>query len=560
MSRKIISLFFVFMVFVCSFRFIVNVQADGEAWLTGWDYRQSHTLNQLSGAVSNYQVCIYVNYGSGSSSGDTVYVDGNCETDFDDIRFTDNDGDTLLDYWLEEKTDSSVAKFWVEVADNLNSGNVVIYVYYGNSGASSVSDGDDTFLFFDDFLGSSLDTDKWDELVSGYTVEDGYLKLIGGGNRDEIRTDTFFNTDTIGVALHSNFKAVGSFGAYIHFCDMVIADKTDEFYMVTYSSWSYVYVLCYNEGTYTRNLNTSPDNDLDDDFYDYIVELDEASNRITYFQEDDELDQFTTNIPDEDMAIYYQASSVSGADGWVDFVFLRNFQYGDVTHGSWGSEEEAEVIDNEPSYADVGNDGVTQVGETRNVYCNWTDDFDLETCYFSTNNTGSWSNSSLSVNGLQSWANTSFTINYTVGLTVQYKWYCSDNASQWTITSVYSFETTAMYLVYYLNNSTMGQYSYDGNVVVNGTSVGYNYSQTVVLLASPYTGFALDEFSWSGGSSSTNPYNFVTAGNNTIWCMFEILSAGGSTFQSNTGMGFYLGLTLLFIVVLGVVFMFLLRR
>ena len=35
-----------------------------------------------------------------------VYVGGNCQTDFDDIRFTNSDGTTKLDYWIEEITNN----------------------------------------------------------------------------------------------------------------------------------------------------------------------------------------------------------------------------------------------------------------------------------------------------------------------------------------------------------------------------------------------------------------------------------------------------------------------
>lgn len=76
-----------------------------------------------------------------------VYIDYDCfscnthsQTDFDDIRFTKGDGQTLLDYWLEQKTDSDYAIFWVEIPDSLESNPANIYVYYGNSSATSVSD------------------------------------------------------------------------------------------------------------------------------------------------------------------------------------------------------------------------------------------------------------------------------------------------------------------------------------------------------------------------------------------------------------------------------------
>ena len=37
------------------------------------------------------------------------------QPDFDDLRFTDNDGVTLLNYWIESKIDGVSATVWVKV-------------------------------------------------------------------------------------------------------------------------------------------------------------------------------------------------------------------------------------------------------------------------------------------------------------------------------------------------------------------------------------------------------------------------------------------------------------
>jgi len=66
-------------------------------------------------------------------------------TDFpNDIRFTDDDGETELDHWCEDLT-ADPAKFWIEVADDLDS-NQDIYIYFGKSRASTASNGANTFI------------------------------------------------------------------------------------------------------------------------------------------------------------------------------------------------------------------------------------------------------------------------------------------------------------------------------------------------------------------------------------------------------------------------------
>ncbi len=134
---------------------------NAETWLSGWTYRKSHVVMGSVGAGTNYQIQINVHYNSGIDNGRDVYCDLKCQSDFDDIRFTDDDGVSLLDYWREEYTDSDNATFWVEIQDNLDT-DITLYIYYGNSGVSTSSNGAATFVFFDDFEDGSIDLAKWD--------------------------------------------------------------------------------------------------------------------------------------------------------------------------------------------------------------------------------------------------------------------------------------------------------------------------------------------------------------------------------------------------------------
>ncbi len=83
--------------------------------------------------------------------GATVYLNQRSRTDFGDLRFTSSDGMTSLDYWMERSLDGSDATFWVEISDDLSSTDRTIYIYYGESDATDVSNGTATFLYFDDF-------------------------------------------------------------------------------------------------------------------------------------------------------------------------------------------------------------------------------------------------------------------------------------------------------------------------------------------------------------------------------------------------------------------------
>jgi len=181
-------------------------------WLSPWLLRKTHAINPASGAGTNYQIGIKVYRTSGTDGTESVYgntmgkvfVGTNCRVDFGDIRFTDNDGTTLLDYWIWEKEDNNYAIFWIEVKDDLSS-NQTIYVYYDNNSATSMSNGEDTFIFYD----SCDNFDKWTKYTSGagnVTIVDGTFRFYspkGSVNKEMIKTALL---GTASLALHYKLK------------------------------------------------------------------------------------------------------------------------------------------------------------------------------------------------------------------------------------------------------------------------------------------------------------------------------------------------------------------
>ena len=101
--------------------------------LDDWTYKRSHVLTGDS--LTYYQVKVLVNYGSGESSEDTVYLNGRCKPDFGDIRFTDNDNNEIP-YWIESVS-GTLATIWVKVPSITSDS--YIYIYYGNESAATTS-------------------------------------------------------------------------------------------------------------------------------------------------------------------------------------------------------------------------------------------------------------------------------------------------------------------------------------------------------------------------------------------------------------------------------------
>ena len=186
---------------------LVFTQSVFAAFPDGWQFRKSHVINSAAGAGTGYQVRITVNYGAGVDSGENVYLNGNCQTDFDDIRFVSSDGTTELDYWLEtgSLTPSGSAVFWVKLIEDLGTANRTIYVYYGNldPAEDTTSDGDNAFIFFDDFVGTLAKWTVEKELSPGVITLNAASSYVrcGGGQT----SGTYGHTSLGSAPVYDNF-------------------------------------------------------------------------------------------------------------------------------------------------------------------------------------------------------------------------------------------------------------------------------------------------------------------------------------------------------------------
>jgi len=123
------------------------------AWLNGWQYRKKITISGSSGAGTNYQVLLKVGESSGAS-GYNFHINGHSANfpsggnQSGDLRFTSDDGSTLLNFWVESVSGTSpnrVALVWVKVAADLGT-DKYIYCYYGNPNATNASSVENTFI------------------------------------------------------------------------------------------------------------------------------------------------------------------------------------------------------------------------------------------------------------------------------------------------------------------------------------------------------------------------------------------------------------------------------
>jgi hypothetical protein len=302
-------------------------------WLSGWSYRKSHVVNPASGAGTNYQIKIKAHYGSGTDSGEDVYLNSHCRSDFGDVRFTDDDGTTLLDYWMESKVDSDYAIFWVKVADDLSSNSATIYVYYGKSDATTTSNGANTFIFFDDFSG---DLNKWTKIEGNNpTIEDGQMKMTqSGATWGAVRSNDLLVCSSrlkykLKKSVTNQPARSGRTNAYSTSTHLPYGD--DAIMIEMWSDDKYYTETC-NEATKTEKTGGT----YDTNYHTYEI-LTVAGSSGKHYKDDVLItSEHTTNVPDGTMYIFFQVYS---GTIYVDDVRLGKYVSPEPSHGSWGSEE-----------------------------------------------------------------------------------------------------------------------------------------------------------------------------------------------------------------------------
>jgi len=183
-------------------------------WLVGYSYRKRIPITGQAGAGTDYQVELEVRSGPGADGPGVVYLNNHCSDFPCDIRFTDDDGMTELDHWLEPGT-GSPRTFWIEIADDLGS-NQAFYIYYGSVGIASASDGNAAFDFFDDFNLKTAGAWSWfsdprairyvgthDKTYWGWVATNGDIKISSYDHKTK-EVAVFTLKAALGVDDHEN--------------------------------------------------------------------------------------------------------------------------------------------------------------------------------------------------------------------------------------------------------------------------------------------------------------------------------------------------------------------
>jgi len=194
----------------------------------GFKYRKPITINntQNTNTLTDYQVLVTLDTASLISA-------GKMRSDCGDIRFTDSDGVTNLNYWLESGCNTTSTKIWVKVPLIPANSTKTIYVYYGNPSATSLSSVVNTFIREIDGAQPLKGSWHFDE-GSGTTAYDD----SGNGNNGTIYGATWVS-GKFGQAL--SFDGVDD---YVEIPNSASLNPTNE---ITVEAW--FYPVSYTSGT-----------------------------------------------------------------------------------------------------------------------------------------------------------------------------------------------------------------------------------------------------------------------------------------------------------------------
>ncbi|MDY6778021.1 MAG: DUF2341 domain-containing protein, partial [Candidatus Nanohaloarchaea archaeon] len=350
--------------------------SSGAAWWDqSWEYRKPIDVTEQSGRdLTDYQVKVVVDTSSSKF-----------QSDCGDIRFVDSDDSTTLEYWIKEGCGTSTTTIWVKVPTLAASSTETIYMYYGNSGASSVSNAESTFMLYDDFEGG-LEA-GWKKSTSGggsITVSNGIVdihaqdsdenaKLIHGSATCENCAIDMVAKATFGDAYYANrfgFKKSLSSGSTVHAEHSEDWGSDDCNEVGNDNALVKTQYLSVNDGDSTINRC---EGDWDPTTYQKWTFRYQSGTEADVLLDGSQVISYSTDIPTKQLAPWFSAGTWGGSgegdsEIWVKWIRMR--KYAEPTPSiSVGSEQ----THPDPPTSPDPSDGATDVSTSPSLSAYYDD-------------------------------------------------------------------------------------------------------------------------------------------------------------------------------------------
>jgi hypothetical protein len=282
------------------------------AWLPGYAYRKPLVLTGgASGAQTDFQLDI-----------DIAHVAAKMQADFDDIRFTQNNGTTLVDAWLESKVDSASAKTWAEFPTTpANTVEQTYYMYYGKV-VTNYWDIRATMLDGDDFSG---DLSDWTTLLGSPTISGGNLSLPAVS---EIYIN-LAHSRPVAFGIKANLNTSNYFRG--GFATATVSDwATNTVFFQPYTTGKLFPTNCANSSCTQDDVSTYTSGDR-------ILEATWETGECKYYYDGSNVATHNTDVPTVDLHLKLRSDIGTTT---VDWVFVRKYVDNPPTY-AFGAEESA---------------------------------------------------------------------------------------------------------------------------------------------------------------------------------------------------------------------------
>jgi len=226
--------------------------------------------------------------------------------------------------------------------------------YYGKSDATTTSNGDNTFPFFDDFLGTSLDPAKWGSVDSGivYSVANSVLEVTddtashwtvaAGFHHSGVPSQNSFEIRLKGFSwTQSGAGPIWKFGLVLR----DTASYDTEISVYHNDAWSGQYgekKAVIGSNAYSSGYGTLPQNGTAE----LVIRKDQNNNVNVLWDGRVILGSYVDTVTlTEILLLVNRYSTYEYPTTDLDAVIWRKYVSPEPSHGSWGSEETVAILE-----------------------------------------------------------------------------------------------------------------------------------------------------------------------------------------------------------------------
>jgi len=274
------------------------------------------------------------------------YILPKIRSDGGDIRFTDSDGITALDYWMEDFEYGGYAVIWVKVPNiPASPDTATIYMYYSKADATSTSNIKDASWndLGDDFNDDSRDVTLWDKYEwGGGSVAENNQRLEttcpinpSGAGYVSVGAHTINNVELRILAHNTAISSLQLCLCLTKVTGANVGNENDWYRVLLFLGTTQYYAQKMVGGVGPTTLYNGVWLSNEEE-----VKMRIEDGTIRFFEQETERANEAWALGSRDCYIYIAGyGGVNVGMDWADTFWIRKYVNPEPTHGAWGDEE-----------------------------------------------------------------------------------------------------------------------------------------------------------------------------------------------------------------------------